>query len=64
MPKSKEINLDWEDFSLSEICAKPKSKIYTSVLVIDLKGKRIEIEGKFSLTTEGDKIIAKAERTS
>jgi ABC-type phosphate/phosphonate transport system substrate-binding protein len=30
----------------------------------DLKGKRFEIEGKFTLSTEGDKIIATAERSS
>lgn len=65
MSKSKEeINKEWEDFSLSEICNSPSSKVYTSVLVVDLKGKRFEIEGNFTLSTEGDKIIATAERSS
>tara|TARA_B100000073_G_scaffold347518_1_gene362135 strand:- start:4763 stop:4951 length:189 start_codon:yes stop_codon:yes gene_type:complete len=58
----KEIDVKWEDFSLFDKI-KTSPKIYNSVLVIDLKGKKIQFDGKFSLSTEGDKIVAKAERT-
>ena len=58
----KEIDVKWEDFSLFDKF-KTSPKIYNSVLVIDLKGKKIQFDGKFSLSTEGDKIVAKAERT-
>jgi hypothetical protein len=63
--KKEEIDAEWEDFSLSDLPeTKPQKKVYTSVLVVDLKGKKFEIEGNFSLSIEGTKIIAKAERSS
>ena len=54
----KEIDVKWEDFSLFDKI-KTSPKIYNSVLVIDLKGKKIQFDGKFSLSTEGDKIMRK-----
>tara|TARA_B000000609_G_C24131124_1_gene325452 strand:- start:929 stop:1117 length:189 start_codon:yes stop_codon:yes gene_type:complete len=58
----KEIEVKWEDFSLFDDVKKPL-KLYNSVLVVDLKGKKIQFDGKFSLSVEGDRIVAKAERT-
>ena len=58
----KEIDVKWEDFSLFGDSKIPK-QVYNSVVIVDLKGKNIQFDGRFSLLLEGDKIVAKAERS-
>lgn len=50
---------EWKDFSLVEKEIEV-SKVYKKIVIVDLKGKKFEFNGRFSVLPKGDGVVAKA----
>ena len=51
---------EWKDFSLFEEKKIEVSKVYKKIVIVDLKGKKFEFDGRFSVLPKGDGVVAKA----
>ena len=51
---------DWQDFSLFKENEIEVSKVYKKIVIVDLKGKKFEFNGRFSVLPKGDGVVAKA----
>lgn len=51
---------EWKEFSLFKENEIEVSKVYKKIVIVDLKGKHFEFNGRFSVAPKGDVVVAKA----